>query len=911
MLLERPGEIVSREDLRQRLWPQGTHVDFEGSLNAVLKRLRAALHDHPEQPRFIETIPKRGYRFIAPVFKEIEEKGAPRENVAGSATPAAPPATPRLKRRGLLSRRAAILISVVFVALGGSVVWRRLAGGRAPEGAAAAMEPIPARRSIAVLGIQNTSENQEDAWLSTALSQMLSTELAAGDRLRLVSGEDVANLRASSPWSQTDTLGQATTSRIGTALNCDLLLLGSCAAAGKPESRQIRIDARLQDAATGEILEEFAEVGSEQDLFRIASRVGGRMRDRLGLPALGEADEPAIQAALPSNREAARFYAQGLMKLREFDAVAAKDLLLQAIAVDPGYPLAHAMLAQAWGQLGYDVKSREEAKRAMDLSAPLPHVDKMLVEGAYYESLPDPEKAISTYRALFTLFPDGLDYGLRLVTMLDRVGRREEVMEIIRQLRRIPPPAGDDARLDIWEAREISIVNGPAAALPLQRGMNTAAARGQKLIYADAKSQQCVQLEYSDHPDAAIPACREAYETFLAAGNRTRAASALRNLADRTSDQGQPEEALRLYERAIQMLQEAGSRWHLAAAENNMAILLEARGQLDRAEKLFRDVRRDFEEVGDRKNVGTALVNIADVQVARGDLDTAARGYQELIAASQGPDEEGYPVYRLAYLRFVQGRMQESRDGAERAIQLMSSKNADFRNLTEARTVLGDVLKEQGDFDGARRQYQESLATRLKLDDPGLVAQSRASLASLAIDEAHAAEAETDLRGALAEFEKENDVGNAVAAEIDLTRALLMQGKVEEARKAILLARDLSVTNPDPAVKLPVAIQEARTEFAMTDTAAERPRVAGDAREDLQSVIATAHRRGYVTFEFEARLALGELEMQSHPSLGRSGVEALEREAHERGLERISWEAARLLGPVAKADSEPDSSRTP
>jgi tetratricopeptide (TPR) repeat protein len=702
-----------------------------------------------------------------------------------------------------------------------------------------------------------------------------------------------------------------TTSRIGTALNSDLLVLGSYAAAGKPESRQIRIDARLQDASTGEILAEFAEVGSEPDFFRIASRVGGRMRDRLGLPALGEADEPAIQAALPSNREAARFYAQGLMKLREFDAVAAKDLLLQAIAVDPGYPLAHAMLAQAWGQLGYDVKSREEAKKAMDLSAPLPHVDRMLVEGAYYESLPDPEKAISTYRALLTLFPDGLDYGLRLVTMLDRVGRREEVMEILSRLRRLPPPAGDDARLDIWESREISVVNGPAAALPLQRGMNTAAARGQKLIYADAKSQQCVQLEYSDHPDAAIPACREAYETFLAAGNRTRAASALRNLADRTSDQGQSEEALRLYERAIQMLQEAGSRWHLAAAENNMAILLEARGQLDRAERLFRDVRRDFEEVGDRKNVGTALVNIADIQVARGDLDTAARGYQDLIAIAQGPDEEGYPVYRLAYLRFVQGRLQESREGAERAIQLMSSKDADFRNLTEAKTVLGDVLKEQGDFDGARRQYQESLATRLKLDDPGLVAQSRASMASLKIDEAHAAEAETDLRGALAEFEKENDTGNAVAAEIDLTRALLMQGKVEEARKTILLARDLSVTNPDPAVKLPVAIQEARTEFAMTDTASERPRVAGDAREDLQSVIATAHGRGYVTFEFEARLALGELEMQANPSLGRSAVEALERETHERGLERISREAARLLGPLAKADSGPGSARTP
>src|SRR6478752_5609815 len=67
LLLERPGEVVTREELRQRLWPDGTYVDFDGSLNVILKRLRAALDDDPENPRFIQTVPRRGYRFIAPV----------------------------------------------------------------------------------------------------------------------------------------------------------------------------------------------------------------------------------------------------------------------------------------------------------------------------------------------------------------------------------------------------------------------------------------------------------------------------------------------------------------------------------------------------------------------------------------------------------------------------------------------------------------------------------------------------------------------------------------------------------------------------------------------------------------------------------------------------------------------------
>src|SRR6202140_2590643 len=70
LLLERPGEIITREELRQRLWPEGTFVDFDGSLNVILKKLRAALDDDSDNPRFIETVPRRGYRFIAPVTVE-------------------------------------------------------------------------------------------------------------------------------------------------------------------------------------------------------------------------------------------------------------------------------------------------------------------------------------------------------------------------------------------------------------------------------------------------------------------------------------------------------------------------------------------------------------------------------------------------------------------------------------------------------------------------------------------------------------------------------------------------------------------------------------------------------------------------------------------------------------------------
>jgi eukaryotic-like serine/threonine-protein kinase len=914
MLLEHPGEVVSREDLRHRLWPQGTHVDFEGSLNAVLKRLRAALSDDPDQPRFIETVPKRGYRFIAPVTRVVDEKHSPPasdppvSHPPESGTHERPGASlpPIAVRRG--RGRLALLLAVLLVVLGGSAALRWLGRGR-PEGAATtAPGAIAARRSIAVLGFQNTTGNAEDAWMSTALSQMLSTELAAGDKLRIVSGEDIAALRASSPWSQSDTLGRSTASRIGTALNSDLLVLGSYAAVGKPGSRQLRLDARLQEATTGEILAEVAEVGSDEDPFHIVSRVGARMRDRLGAPALTDLDESGIQAALPSNGEAARFYAQGLMRLRAFDAVGARDLFQQAVAVDPKYPLAHSMLAQAWGQLGYDQRSREEARLALDLSANLPRVDRMLVEGAYYESLADPEKAISIYRAWLTMFPDSVDNGIRLVTMLARVGRHEEALETIRQLHRLPPPAGDDARLDIWEAKEISYRSSPESAVPLQRGKTKAAARGQKLIYASARLEECVGLQYSDHPADARPACQEAYDIFLAAGNRTSAASALRNLADRTADEGRKDEALRLYDRAIQMLRETGSRSVLAAAENNMALVLEAQGQLDQAEGLFRDVKRNFEEVGDKLNIGTALDNLADIQLARGDLAKAAETYREVLSASVLPEGDGYSLYHLASVYLLQGRLTEARGEAERAIKMFAARGADFRYATEATDVLGDILKAAGDLDGARQKYQDSLATRIKLGDPGRIAQSRTFLASLAIEEARPSEAETALRAVLPEFEKEKDAASMVAANVALSRALLMQGRIEEARRTLVLARELSRSSSDPTQRLPVAIQDARVTFAAACAGVGQPCDAAGARGQLQSAISTARRQGYFVLECDARLALGEIELKANPRLGRSELEVLVKETHERGLGLISREAAGLLPTLARAEAAPNPS---
>jgi DNA-binding winged helix-turn-helix (wHTH) protein len=99
-LLERSGEIITREELRQQLWPEGTYVDFDGSLNVILKKLRAALDDDSDNPRFIETVPRRGYRFIAPVT--AERVTAEPQDLAGGVV-AGDPTGPGIQREATIA----------------------------------------------------------------------------------------------------------------------------------------------------------------------------------------------------------------------------------------------------------------------------------------------------------------------------------------------------------------------------------------------------------------------------------------------------------------------------------------------------------------------------------------------------------------------------------------------------------------------------------------------------------------------------------------------------------------------------------------------------------------------------------------------------------------------------------------
>jgi eukaryotic-like serine/threonine-protein kinase len=907
LLLERAGEVISREEMRQRLWPEGTYVDFDGSLNVILKKLRATLEDDSDNPRFIETVPRRGYRFIAPVSVSGVQEAIPIEGstdrAAGSSgnvrTSVAASYSP--SRRLLAAGLAAILL--IGIAL---LLWHRNETGDISSTAIAlaTTSPVPLRKSLAVLECHNISGRDSEAWLATAFTEMLSTELAAGERLRLVSGEEVANLRLSSPWPPTDSLDRATTSRIGAALNSDLLVLGSYTIVGSPGQERLRLDVRMQEAKTGEILTEIAEVGAENEVFQVVERVGDKLRDRLGVPSLQATGLNDVVASTPSNREAARFYALGLAKMRDYDWLAAKDLLEQANRIDPRFALTQLNLAVSLGQLGYEQQSKQKSKEAFNLSSGLPTVSRLLIEGNYYSSLPDHDKAASSYRALFQLYPDSVDYGLLLANQQLAGGHSVQAATTLVQLRTLSSSASNDPRIDLASANA-SGKNVPDRLAWIRRAKENAAAQGKRLLYAQARKQECMHLSYSDHPEEAPSGCLEAYEIFVAAGNRLEAADSVRLLGDCEGSRGHVDQAIADYQKALSILQPLGEHYKTGAVLNNLAINYANRGDLDGAEKLYRQAKAHFEQAGDKALTALAIGNIADILYLRGDLPGAGKVYRETIEVEESFESgsPGYPLYRLADLELAQGHLGDAKHHAEKAIEVMKPNQGAYQYTTAAMIVLGEVLKAQGDLQAARREFAETLSTRQKVGEGMGIAESQEELAELALDEGHVDQAEPLLRPAIAEFEKEKSDPDTASAYSILSRSLLLQGKVEDARRAIDRASALSDSESNPALKLQSAIQKARVEIAEAQLRNSKP---VGAERELRAAIATAERLGYYNRELEARLALAELITRNNTSAGKAQLSVLATISREHGFEllaRQAEQAASISATLAVAGS--------
>jgi tetratricopeptide (TPR) repeat protein len=367
-------------------------------------------------------------------------------------------------------------------------------------------------------------------------------------------------------------------------------------------------------------------------------------------------------------------------------------------------------------------------------------------------------------------------------------------------------------------------------------------------------------------------------------------------LGDSYGTRGDFESALATYTRALQVLDGMGGEHEKTGAIlNNMAIVFENQGKLDKSEELYRKAKLHFEQAGDKANVLTTLVNLADNNYLRGNLAEAQKLYQQTIqaAAKMDPNMPGYALYRSADLALTQGRVRDAQNMAEEAIKSISEEQGNYQGLTSAMSVLGSVLEAEGNLDGARDEFEKTLAIQKKAGMLDLADETQEELAELDLLQGHAKKAEPVLRKVIADFEKQHSDPDSTSAYTLLSRALLAQGKVDEAAKAIQRAVELNANGPDPALTLPVNIQRARVNAAAGVRGGTN--LLAQARQDLRSTVSTAKKLGYYGLAGEARVALARLDLKSTPTPTRAEMTSLILDARNRGFELLAHEAEQVL----------------
>lgn len=327
MLLEHPGELVTREEIRERLWGGDTFLDFEHSVNNSINRLREALGDDPAAPRFVETLPRHGYRFVAPVevapASPAGDAGAPR-GVAQGEVP------PRPYRAVALAGASVLAFVAVFLALD-------VAGWR--DRLLRRIAPAPRIESIAVLPLENLSHDPAQEYFADGMTEALITNLGKISALRVISRTSVLRFKGT----------KQPLSEIAKELNVDALVEGTVLLSGN----RVRITANLLHAPTDRHLWAETYERDLQDVLSLQGEVAESVARAIKV-VLSPAESRRLATVRSVKPEAYELYLKGRYHYYRWtpdDFRKAIGYFQKAIEADPDWAPAYAGLATSYGWL--------------------------------------------------------------------------------------------------------------------------------------------------------------------------------------------------------------------------------------------------------------------------------------------------------------------------------------------------------------------------------------------------------------------------------------------------------------------------------------------------------------------------------------------------------------------------------
>ena len=406
ILASRAGEVVTRDELTEQVWGSDTFVDFEHGLNFAIRQIRTALDDDATNPSFVETVHRRGYRFIATVSSN------------GHTKLEHPPAKGKA-----VWRMWAALTFLVLGAVG--IIWY-------------AREPRSKTMESPIL-LADFVNNTRDPIFDRALRQGLSVQLEQSPFLRLVSDEQIREtLRMMGRASNTE-LSPEVARELCQRTNAAVTLAGSIELIGTRYAMHLR----AVDCASRALLGSAEARAEDKDqvldaLTNLASDIRRKLGESLG--SIRQYNKPVAAATTPS-LEALRCYTEGLRVMAEkFDYAESLSWFRKAIEIDPNFALAYWAMGDVYAILGETGEAVQFTRRAFELRDPVSERERELIEANYYYYvLGDVDKARRSCELLANLYPYNEDAHTSLAAFAETIGRYDVGLREYQEALRLAP----------------------------------------------------------------------------------------------------------------------------------------------------------------------------------------------------------------------------------------------------------------------------------------------------------------------------------------------------------------------------------------------------------------------------------------------------------------------------------------
>ncbi len=379
-LAQRPGEVVTRDELRRHVWPSDTFVDFDNGLNTAINKIREALGDSAEAPRFIETLPRRGYRFIVPV-----EASSNTIRLVQS-----PPSSVSIKPVHY-GWRAVLAILLLGIALAGVGYWTR--ERLAP--------PLTDKDTVVLADFDNRTG---DLVFDNTLKQALAVQLQQSPFLSLVPDQQTRETLRLMGRSPEERLVGKVAEEVCERQGASAVLQGGITTLGS----HYVIDLNVLNCRTGTYLARAeTEVGSKERVLAALGGMASQLRSRLGesLAQLEKYDTPVLQATTPS-LDALKAYSTGVIEEEKLNAGGALPFFRRAAELDPNFALAYVGEAIAYADAGEDELARTALQKAFELRDRVSEQEMLSITALYHHTVTgDSQQILDANRLWATMYP--------------------------------------------------------------------------------------------------------------------------------------------------------------------------------------------------------------------------------------------------------------------------------------------------------------------------------------------------------------------------------------------------------------------------------------------------------------------------------------------------------------------------